>query len=197
MKFLAFRPQHFVIWHKLLFMKTLLFPCNSRSSIISFFKSFLTLQTCWQSFRLENLTITVSVVLPTRCHALIRSGEISEPSFPMIFKTFSSGTSSDTWREIPTISRHYRLEYWAFAQHCLSKVVNLVNNKLLAFFVTANYACSFKIDSLSLRTSSRTVLSLSSNLLCRDRTIAMRSCLRSLSSKSPVYFAIFQLLKSY
>ena len=58
---------------KLLFMKNLLFPGNSRSSIVSFFRSFLTLQTCWQSFRLENLTITVSFVLPTRWHASIQS----------------------------------------------------------------------------------------------------------------------------
>ena len=154
-------------------MKSLLFPCNSRSSIVSFFRSFLTLQTCWQSFRLENLTITVPVVLPTRWHASMQSGEISQASFPKIFKTFSSRTSSDTLRGMPTISNHSRLEYWAFAQHCLSKVVNLVNNKLLAFFVTASSVSSFKIDSLSLRTSSRTVLYLSSNLLCRDRTVGM------------------------
>ena len=178
-------------------MKSLLFPGNSRSSRVSFFRSFLTLQTCWQSFRLENVTITVSFVLPTRWHASIRSGEISQPSFPKIFKTFSSRTSPDTSRGMPTISRHSRLEYWAFAQHCLSKVDNLVTNKLLTFFVTANSACSFEIEPLSLRTSYRTVLSLSSNLLCRDRTIGIRSCLRILSSESPVYVAIFQLIKSY
>ena len=179
----------------LLFMKSLLFPGNSRSSIVSFFRSFLTLQTCWQSFRLENLTITVSFVLPTRWHASIRSGEISQPSFPKIFKTFSSRTSPDTSRGMPTISRHSRLEYWAFAHQCLSKVDNLVTNKVLTFFVTASPACSFEIESLSLRTSSRTVLSLSSNLLCRDRTIGIRSCLRSLSSESLVYVVIFQLIK--
>ena len=103
-------------------MKSLLFPGNSRSSRISFFRSFLTLQTCWQSFRLENVTITVSFVLPTRWHASIRSGEISQPSFPKIFKTFSSRTSPDTSQRMPTISRHSHVEYWAFAQHYLSKV---------------------------------------------------------------------------
>ena len=141
-------------------MKSLLFPFSSRSSIISFFRSFLTLQVCWQSFRLENLTITLLFVLPTRWHASIRSGEISQPSLPKIFKTFSSRTSPDTSRGMPTIWKHSRLEYWAFAQHYLSKVVNLVNNKLSAFFVTASSACSFETDSLSLRTSSRNVLSL-------------------------------------
>ena len=146
-------------------MKSLLFPGNSRSSRVSFFRSFLTFQTCWQSFRLENLTFTVSVVLPSRWHASIQSGEISQPSFPKIFKTFSSRLSPETSRGMPAISRHSRLGYWAFAQHCFSKVDNLVINKLLTFFVTARSACSFEIDSLSLRTSSRTVLSLSSNLL--------------------------------
>ena len=120
--------------HKLPFRKSFLFPGNSRSSIVSFFRSLLMLQTCWQSFRLENLTITLSFVLPTRWHASIRSGEISQPSLPKIFKTFSSRRSPDTWRGIPAISRHSLLEYWAFAQHCLSKLVNLVNNKLLTFF---------------------------------------------------------------
>ena len=57
-----------------------------------------------------------------------------EPSFPNIFKTLSSRASQDTSRGMPTISRHSRLEYWAFSQHCLSKVVHLVKNKLLAFF---------------------------------------------------------------
>ena len=204
MKFLAFRKQHLEYGHKLLFMKSLLLPGSSRSSIVSFCRSFLTLQTCWQSFCLENLTVTVSIVLPTRWQASILTGEILELSFPKIFKTFSSRTSPDTSPRMPTISRHSRLEYWAFAQHCLSRVTNLVNNKLLTFYVTASSAYSFENDLFSLRTSSITVLSLSSNLLCRDRTvlflsfnllfrdrtIGMRSRLRNLSSESPVYVDI-------
>ena len=136
-------------------------------------------------------------VLLTRSQASIRSGEISQPSFPNIFKTFSSRTSTETSWGMHTISRHLRLEYWAFAQHCLSKVVYLVNNKLLTVFFTASSERSCDTDLLSLRTSSRIVLSLSSNLLCRVRTIGMRSCLRSLSSESLVYVVIFQLLRSY
>ena len=54
----------------------------------------------------------------------IQSGEISQPSLQKIFKTFSSRTAPYT-----SISRHSPLEYWAFAQHCLSKVINLVDNK--------------------------------------------------------------------
>ena len=113
----------------------LLFPGNSRSSIVSFFISILTLQACWQSFHLENLTITVSFVLPTRWHTSIWSGEVSQTSFPKIFKAFSSRTSPDTSRGMHTISRHSRLEYWTFTQHCHSKVDNLVNNRLLTFFL--------------------------------------------------------------
>ena len=173
-------------------MKSLLFPGNSRSSIASFFRSFLTLQTCWYSFRLEHLTITVSFALPTRWHASIRSGEIAKPNFPKMFKNFSYRTSPDILRGMPTISRHSQLEYWVFSQHCLSKVDSLVNNKLINFFATAISACNFETESLNLRNSSRTVLSLSSNLFCRDRTIGIRSC-----CESPVYVAIFQLIKSY
>ena len=88
--------------------------------------------------------------------------------FPKIFKTFSFIISPDTSRGMPAILRHSRLEYRAIAQHCLSIVVNLANNKLLVFFVTASSACRFETDSLSLRTSSRTVLSLSSNLTVAD-----------------------------
>ena len=108
--------------------------------MVSFFASFLTLQTCWQSFRLENITVTVSVNLPTQWHVSIRSGKISQPSLPKIFKTFSSRASPDTSQGMPTISRHSCLEYWVFAQHRVSKLVHLVDNKLLAFFVTASSA---------------------------------------------------------
>ena len=178
-------------------MKRLLFPGNSRSSIVSFFRSFLTLQTCWQFFRLENLTITVSFVLQHNDPLQYGQEKYYNQVCQRYLKLSPPGFLQTLRREgMPTISRHSRLEYLAFTQHCLFKVVNLVNKKLLTVFVTASSACSFEIDSLSLSTSSRTVLSLSSNLLCRDRTIGVRSCLRSLSSDLPVHVAI-QLIKSY
>ena len=75
------------------------------------------LQTFGQSFRLENVMITVLVVLPARWQASIRSGEISQRSFPKIFKTFSSRTSPDTSGRISRISRnkiyqHIWLKSW-------------------------------------------------------------------------------------
>ena len=72
---------------------------------------------------------------------------------------------------------------------CPALLDNLVNNKLLTFFVTASSACSFEIESLSLHTSSRTVLSLSFNLLCSNRTIDIRSFLHSLSTLFGLNFA--------
>ena len=87
--------------HNLLFMKSLLFPCKSRSSIVRFFRSLLMLQTCWRSFHLENLRITVWLVLPIWWHTSVQSGEISQPSFPKISKTFSSRTSPELRDECP------------------------------------------------------------------------------------------------
>ena len=128
-------------------LKSFLFPVNSRSSIICFFRSFLMLKTCWQYFHLENLTFTVSVVLPTReTQASVLSEEILQPSFLKIFKTVSSRTSPETSRGMFMISRHSRLEYWSFAQHCLSKIVNLVNNKLLAYFLTGSLDTALKLS---------------------------------------------------
>ena len=166
-------------------MKSLLFPGNSRSSIVKFFRSFLTLQTYWQSFRLENVTITVSVLLPTRWHASVRLGEMLQPSFPKsfpsFFKTFFSKISPETSRGIPTISRHSRLEYWAFTPHCFTKAVNLVNSELRQANIRRGKKLGFQLSYRHPR---------------RDRTMGMRFCLRSLSSESPVYVAIFQILKS-
>ena len=97
------------------------------------------------------------------------------------------------------MSRHFRLEYCEFAQHCRSKVTNLLDNSVLTFFVIYSSELSLVIVADKLRTSSRTLLSASllasSSLLCRDKIIGIRSCLRSLSSESLVYYAIFQLDK--
>ena len=76
MKFLDLRPHHLVIWAQASIYE-LLFSVDSRSSIVNLFRSFVTLQTCWQLFRLEIFTITVSFALPTQWHASIPSGEIS------------------------------------------------------------------------------------------------------------------------
>ena len=80
--------------------------------------------------------------------------------------------------------RHSRLEYCAFAKHCRFKVTNLLHNKVLTFFVIGSSELNVVIVSGKLRSSSRTLLLASSSLLCRDKTIGIRSCLLSLSSES-------------
>ena len=95
------------------------------------------------------------------------------------------------------MSRHSRLEYCAFAQHCRFKVTNLLDNRVLTFFVIDSSELRLVMVSDKLRTSLRTLLLASllasSSLLCRDKTIGIRSCLRSLSTESLVYDALFQL----
>ena len=43
MKFLVFRTQHFVTWAQASVYEKFVIPCNSRSSTVSFFRSFLML----------------------------------------------------------------------------------------------------------------------------------------------------------
>ena len=97
------------------------------------------------------------------------------------------------------MSRHSHLEYCAFAQHCCSKETNLLDNRVLTFFVIDSSELSLVVVSDKLCTSFRTLLLASlltsSSLLCRDKTIGIRSCLRSVSSESLVCDAIFQLDK--
>ena len=100
-------------------------------------------------------------------------------------------------RGMPTMSGHSRLAYCAFDQHCRSKVTNLLDNNVLTFFVIDSLELSLVIVSENLRASSRTLLLTwllaSSSLLYREKTIEIRSCLRSFSSESLLYDATFQL----
>ena len=115
-------------------------------------------------------------------------GHLLQLDLSKIFNTISSSTSPLTSHGIPTMSRHSRLEYCAFAQHCHSKVTNLLDNRVLTFFVIDNSELSLVMVSDKLHTSSRTLLLAlllaSSSLPCRDKTIRIRSCLRSLSNES-------------
>ena len=107
-------------------------------------------------------------------HDSIWSGEILQPILSKISNTISSSTSPLTSQGMPTMSRHSCLEYCAFAQHCRSKVTNLLDNRVLAFFVIDSSELSLVIVSDKLRTSSRTLLLASllasSSFLCRDKT---------------------------
>ena len=154
---------------------------------------FFTCQTWWQSFRRENLTVNVSLLL-MQWQDSIWSGEIPQPILSKIFNIFSSSTSPLTSRGVSTMPRHSRLEFRAFTQHFCSKITNLLGNNVLTFFVTDSSEFSLVIVSDKLRTSSRTLLVASllasSNFLCKDKAIGIRSWLRSLSSESLVYHYI-------
>lgn len=63
------------------------------------------------------------------------SGEIMQPILSKTFVAFSSNTYILTARGMLSISRHCRLEYWAFVQHCCSMVINLLDNNQLKFFI--------------------------------------------------------------
>ena len=162
-----------------------------------FLQIFFDLQDLLIVLRRENFTIIVSLFLLMWWQASIWSGQIMQPTLSKIFNTVSSSTSPITSRGMPAMSRHSHLEHCAFNQHCRSKVTNLLDNTVLTFFVIDSSELSLVMVYDKLHTSCRTLLlpSLlaSSSLLCRDKTVGIRSCLRSLSSESLVYDVILQL----
>ena len=56
------------------------------------------------------------------------------------------------------MSGHSRLEYCAFVMHCRSNVTNMLDNRVLIFFIIDSSELSLVIVSDKLRTSSRTLL---------------------------------------
>ena len=80
---------------------------------------FFTENICWQSFRFENLMMTL-LCLPTRWKAsiLFITGK-SQLTFLKILRTLSSSSFGLTDSGIPATSKHSLLEYWTIAQHCL------------------------------------------------------------------------------
>ena len=99
--------------------------------------------------------------LPTRWQASILSLGKSQPTFLKILRLllkvlrllFSSSFCL-TDSGIPATSKHSLLEYWAFAQHCLSKSITLHWSKELTFYVTSSFDSRLVNLSLNLRTSS-------------------------------------------
>ena len=104
------------------------------SSIFNFWRFFFTDSTCWQSFVLENFTVTLSFLLVIRWHDSMLLELMLQPTFSKTWITFSSKELSSTERGIPTICRHSLLEYCALAQHYLSKSTTRCDSKLFTFF---------------------------------------------------------------
>ena len=117
--------------------------------IFIFCKSFLTSQTCWQSFLHENLTMAVGFFLLILWQASMRSVGILHASLSKVATTFSSEASTSTSLEMITMSRYSRLEYRAFNQHCRSILTSLLNRIVLTCFVTNTSVCDLEKDSFN------------------------------------------------
>ena len=139
--------------HKLWLTNICVLSGSSTSFMSSLLRPFFTENISWQFFLFENLIMTL-LCLPARWQASILSLEISQPTFLKILGTLSLSSFSLTDSSTPATSKHFLLEYWAFAQHCLSKSVTLCWSKELTFFVTSS--CDSRLVNLSftLRTSS-------------------------------------------
>ena len=105
-------------------MQCVLYPVRSISLILTLLRSFLALSgTYFNTFLLSNL-IKVWPLFPTRWQSLMSSAVIPTPALVIaLHRTFSRSLSL-TEERMTVISRHSRLEYWVFAQNCLSKAIN-------------------------------------------------------------------------
>ena len=95
--------------------------------------SLLTCMTWSQSFLCENLTMILLLLFMRRWHFSISREEISQPTLINIYSTLDSTSSLDTSRGMPLTSKQSLLEYWTFAQHCLSISTTLLLRSVLTF----------------------------------------------------------------
>ena len=100
-----------------------------------FFSSFFTHKTCWQSLCFGNLTIAFYL---DKClwQALISFALTAAPILLKTAQTLPSKSFILTEEGSPITSRHWRLAYCAFAQHCLSTMFIWSLNKLLTILKT-------------------------------------------------------------
>ena len=153
-------------------------PGNPTSCLFRCFKSFFTDIIFSQSLRRENFTITLSLSFLRRWYASMQSfWKCSALCLPVRYFVQSG---------IPITSRHFLLEYWAFAQHCLSILTNLFDNNELAWFTILFSDSSWLNFWFSWRTWSRISLFTDSTLLWSDSRIVISSFLFNLSKASSV-----------
>ena len=101
------------------------------------------------SLRLANLIITfLGPLLFNQWQSSMFEGLIATSNLSKILMIVSSRSSLLILSEMPVISKHSRLEYWLFPQHCLSNATTRSCNLLFTFFETDN---SDSIFSKSLR----------------------------------------------
>ena len=134
-----------------------LLPLKPISSNLIFRRSLFTDKTWSQSFLRKNLTLTLSLFV-RRWHASISRERILKPAFLKTPSTFDSKVSFETSRGMPATSKHSLLEYWAFAQHCLSISITLLLRSVLTFLTILISDLSLTKFSLNLRIYSRASL---------------------------------------
>ena len=139
--FLHFRQSILQYLHKLSFIYTGdLMPVEDKSIP---FKFFLTFQTLFAPFRLENSTMTLfGPLLGNQWQSSILES-ISTASFLNNWRTvsFSSEFSIDSGR--PLSSKHSRVEYWQLLQHCRSNETNCSLSFELTCLKTLSSDCTF------------------------------------------------------
>ena len=121
-----------------------LLPLKPISSNFIFRRSLLTGKTWSQSFLRKNLKMTLSLFV-RRWHASISRERNPSSRF-------------ETLRGMPATYKHSLLEYWAFAQYCVSISITLLLRSVLTFLTILISDSSLKKFSLNLQISSRASL---------------------------------------
>ena len=158
-------------------------------SIFNFWRFFLIESFRWQSFLLQNLTLTLSFLWVIRWHTSMLLESMLQLTFSKTLIIFSSKELSSTERGFPTTSRHSLLEYCALAQHCLSKSTTRCDKRLFMFFVIFTSASDLEKLSFNLRILSNQPILFWSIFLCCYKIIEIKS-FKSLSKPFSVQLAI-------
>ena len=135
--FLHFRHNISQYEQRLSFIKTgLLIPTEQRFIP---FKFFLFFRIRLASLRLPNLMITfLGPLIFNQWQSSMFEGSIATSNLSKILMVGFSRSSLLTLSGTPAISKHSRLEYWLFLQHCLSNATTRSRSLLFTFFETGN-----------------------------------------------------------
>ena len=128
-----------------------LLPVKARLSLFNLCRSFLASQTCWLSFRWENVTGCIDNIFVDTMEGFNMTRRNTAADFIknnqyLLFQFFPSDFIL-VWN-----TGHFR------ALHCGSKVINLLDNGVSTFFVIDITDLSLAIGSDKSRTSPRTLL---------------------------------------
>ena len=110
---------------------------------------------------------------------------ISQSTLLKTSRTFDSKFSFETSRGTPATSKHSLLEYWSFAQHCLSISITLLLRSVLTFLTILISDSSLTKFSLNLSISSRAslfTLVYCSTLFWSDKVVPISSFFDNLSN---------------